>query len=184
MHAFVEHDLPGFDSAADFTACAWILSDIQSSNVVAFNIECVELSRSLMCIGEWDRDGRLQAFVYHGENLWLRGGSLPREQWLHVAVIQSGYQLLFYVDGRLENLARWRAADASETATRVRAVPSLHRAFIPNRIRTVTQLRICLGRSAYLNKPTDQWKGAIENAKLWSRSLSEVSSTIIAGGLV
>jgi hypothetical protein len=126
MNAFVQQDLPDFDPIADFTVCAWILSGNQGSNSMALCIECFELTHSLLCIGEWDHDGHLQAVVYHGENICMRGkgGSLPRGQWLHVVVTQSRDELSFYIDGRLEDTKRWKALEAAETASRVRDVLS------------------------------------------------------------
>jgi hypothetical protein len=125
MNAFVQHDLPDFEPTADYTVSAWILSGKQGCIAMALCIECVELPHSLLCIGEWGRDGRLQAVVHHGGSIWMRGksGSLPREQWLHVAVTQSRDQLSLYINGRLEDSTKWKAQD-SEIATRVRAVLS------------------------------------------------------------
>jgi hypothetical protein len=95
---------------------------------MALCMECVENEMSLLCIGEWDDKGRLQAVVNHGEDYWMRARamSLPLEQWLHVAIIQSRERLSFYIDGNLEDTTKWKAHN-DVVATHVGAVSSAPR---------------------------------------------------------
>jgi hypothetical protein len=39
-------------------------------------------------------------------------------------------------------------------------------------------MRFCIGRGAWADKKCDQWDGAVENVKLWTRALSQVSLSL------
>jgi hypothetical protein len=48
----------------------------------------------------------------------------------------------------------------------------------PALIAISSQMRLCIGRSAWNGKQSNQWDGSIENVKLWARVLNEARPAI------
>jgi hypothetical protein len=92
-------NLPNFEFSSDFTLAAWVLSDKQTDHAVALSVECPEVSKPLLKIGDW-RQGRFRA-ILSNQSILDSSESIYVGSWHHVTFTQTKAHMNLFVDGRM-----------------------------------------------------------------------------------
>jgi hypothetical protein len=113
---------------------AWILGGNQGGDAVPLSIECIEESRSLVAIGNWDRQdifgvirrtSRAPVLQTSPIETWIKANvKFNQDEWMHVAYMEHNGRMILYMNGIMAASGSLPAID-HDTVTRVSV---LHRA--------------------------------------------------------